>query len=283
MCWAFSIYAQVLTQTTPNSATLREASEDQINIESFVRIRGDLNPLNTTIYRASGTITAYIPGQKAKVLCGFEMFNVSRFIKTDTSYLMLSREVGLYTDLKTGEVLETWYNPFTSDTNEVMHVFNDPVNQNLTFQGPRKPHFNFEPVGNNRMTMNSDFFLLYPSPLPKSQFPEHSRSEMYQAAELYSFFFEGKDIVNPDVSGIYSEVSWTRISDFLPWMNMGSREGYLVYSCRGYKASSIDEIPAPIVGYVRRFNHVFFHPPDEFKTPNQTTWSNYKSKITTAQ
>ena len=283
MWFSVGIFAQPTSPTVSVSTTVQELSEDQTNIEAFIRIRGNLNPMQSTIYRASGTITAYIPGEKAKPLFRFEMYSVSRYIKTDTSYIMLSREVGLYTDIKTGEVMDVWYNPYTKDTNEVMHVFNDPVNQNLVFQGVRKPHFNFEQTGNGRMTLNSDFFLLYPSPLPKSQFPQHSRSEMYQTAELYSFFFEGKDIVNPEVSSIYSDVSWTRISDFLPWMNMGSKEGYLVYSCRGYKTETVDELPATVLSYVRRFNHVFLHPPDEFKTPNQTTWSNYRKKITTAQ
>ena len=35
-----------------------------------------------------------------------------------------SRETGYFTDLRTGEVLETWENPFTGETVEVYHFYN---------------------------------------------------------------------------------------------------------------------------------------------------------------
>jgi len=45
-----------------------------------------------------------------------------------TGYKLVSREILLYLDPQTGEVLETWQNPWSGETVRVLHVANDPVN-----------------------------------------------------------------------------------------------------------------------------------------------------------
>ena len=43
-------------------------------------------------------------------------------------YRMVSREIMLYLDPETNEVLRSFANPWTGADNEVIHVANDPVN-----------------------------------------------------------------------------------------------------------------------------------------------------------
>ena len=56
-------------------------------------------------------------------------FNAGRFVKAPHgSAQFISREVAYYKNLTTGEVVNQWDNPFTSEKNAVLQVTNDPVN-----------------------------------------------------------------------------------------------------------------------------------------------------------
>ena len=46
---------------------------------------------------------------------------------------MVSREITLYLDPKTNEVLCSWQNPYTGKTVEAMYIANDPVNSCPSF------------------------------------------------------------------------------------------------------------------------------------------------------
>eukprot|EP00091_Calanus_sinicus_P011116 TRINITY_DN25303_c0_g1_i1.p2 TRINITY_DN25303_c0_g1~~TRINITY_DN25303_c0_g1_i1.p2 ORF type:complete len:159 (-),score=41.03 TRINITY_DN25303_c0_g1_i1:208-639(-) len=62
----------------------------------------------------------------------FEGFNVRGVFKQeDGSYISLSREVSVYRDLDTGDILEAWTNIYSNEENEVFEVANDPVNAHL--------------------------------------------------------------------------------------------------------------------------------------------------------
>jgi hypothetical protein len=49
------------------------------------------------------------------------------------------REIGLYTDLKSGEILEEWRNPYLDETVKVVPIANDPFNHTITNFYPSPP------------------------------------------------------------------------------------------------------------------------------------------------
>ena len=67
-------------------------------------------------------------GERDKLLFLVEGMNVRQCTTVDDGYKLVSREILLYKDPKTGEVLSTWDNPWTGETVDVLHVANDPVN-----------------------------------------------------------------------------------------------------------------------------------------------------------
>ena len=44
--------------------------------------------------------------------------------------------------------------------------------------------------------------------------------------------------------------SWSRVGPFLPWMEMGSEEGGLVYSAPFVKLSDVDQLPSQLLGWI---------------------------------
>ena len=55
--------------------------------------------------------------------------------KSKVDFRLVTREILLYEDPVSGEVLKTWSNPWTGKTVEVMQVANDPVNGNYSVIG----------------------------------------------------------------------------------------------------------------------------------------------------
>ncbi len=49
---------------------------------------------------------------------------------------MRGKETGFFYDLRTGEVIETWDNPFTGETVEVFPFLNDKIGGELTLEMP---------------------------------------------------------------------------------------------------------------------------------------------------
>jgi hypothetical protein len=258
-----SIVAQKLDLNKP---------EDMLT--AYIKIRGSLDTIVETVVYDEGIIYAVIPDQPIKPLFKFQMYNIGRFLKTDSGYNLLTREMLAYEDLKTGEILSKWYNPFTKDTTDVLHVWNDPVNSKYN---PNNFSLPFTQLANGRLCMYLDLPLFYPSPLKKAEWPQYSRSDMYQAAELFQFFVNEKDVQNKRLKSIAFDLSWTRFSDFLPWMKMGDKPGYLMYSSRGSKLKNgYADLPQKIKDFVAVTAPEYQHAPTIYTAPNMTSWKYFK-------
>jgi hypothetical protein len=82
---------------------------------------------------------------------------------------------------------------------------------------------------------------------------------------------------NKKISNATADVSWTRFSDFLPWMKMSSRPGNLLYQGRGYKLKNgYADLPEKIKSFVESNFPEYAHAPATFTSPNMTSWKYYK-------
>ncbi|MGH2812724.1 MAG: DUF1838 family protein, partial [Actinomycetota bacterium] len=98
------------------------------NLRAFVKARASLEPEDAVTWFA-GNVHSWMPGGQFRHLFGFEGYNVARAVEAEGGFDLLTREAVFYLDPETGEVLDEWKNPFTDDTVRVIHVWNDPVNQ----------------------------------------------------------------------------------------------------------------------------------------------------------
>jgi Protein of unknown function (DUF1838) len=243
-------------------------------LTAYVKVRGSLDPKVETVVYDEGIIYTVVPNQPIKAILKFQMFNIGRFEKNDTGYNLITREMLVYEDLKTGAIINTWINPFTKDTVAVLHVWNDPVNSKNLAKSFSLPIMK---LSNDRMCFYIDVPLFYPSPLKKAEWPQNSRSDMYQAAELFQFFVSEKDVQNPKLNSVPFDIAWTRFSDFLPWMKMADLPGYLMYSSRGSKLKNgFDDLPKNVKDFVAATDVTYQHAPSTYVTPNMTSWKYFK-------
>ena len=90
------------------------------------------------VFEWAGYGYARVPGERDRKLFGLMGMNIRQCGAIEDpdrgeGYRLVSREIMLYLDPDTGEVMRTFDNPWTGAQNEVIHVANDPVNGRPTF------------------------------------------------------------------------------------------------------------------------------------------------------
>ena len=247
------------------------------NYLAFMRTRGDLAG-DEVVFYWTGDIYSFVPGEQSRHLFAADGYNIGRLEEHGNGYRLLTREVFVYRDPDTGEILEEWPNPYTGDTVGVIQVWNDPVNSYMPrSQGDWEFSMPYTGLPGGEISWNLDILLAYPSPLPADSFPEYSGSNLYQGAELFHFFVSLDDLSDTTLTTVPCRLSWTRFGQWLPWMRMADRPGYLIYHCSGAKlAGGFEALPEDIRALVADHDMDFSRAPEEYTSPNQTSWTYFR-------
>lgn len=188
----------------------------------------------------------------------------------------VSRELLIFVDPKTGKSLSKWTNPWSGETVDVLHVANDPVSGDFTLKGR-----DGQPIKWTAQTLGDHWFLtttiplFYPNPLGG---PFQSEvGGIYRATEMFNFMGDLKSLTEPGFKTADVNVGWVRHSDWLPWMKMSGREGFIYYHTAGRKMMSFDDMPQVIKDEVAKYYPEYRNPPPPSdRRPNVTSWTYYK-------
>lgn len=221
-------------------------------------------------------------GERDKLLFNVEGMNVRSCTTLNdpekgAGYHLVTREILLYKDPKTGEVLKTWENPWTGDEVEVMHVANDPVNSKgyVTSRDGNPTKFAGDILG-DRYQLSFTVPLFYPNPLASPYQAEIGG--VYHATEMFNFLGHVDDLVSPDTNTADVAVGWARMSDWLPWMKMQGRDGVIYMHTAGRKLDSWDELSDVMKHEINTYYPDYVTaPPDGDPRPNVTSWKYYKA------
>lgn len=248
-------------------------------LEAYVRANGDTSGKPVAQW-ASGIVYAYVPGEKPRALFGLEVLGMARYEPIEGGYLRLSREIGYYTDLQTGAVLDRWTNPWLQREVEVVPIQNDPVNRRFL---AASPSFKVMQSGDDVMFFR-EVPLRYPNPLDPQNYPEYSSGEFYEAIEMFNTFVRRADLDDRRQTSVPATGSWTRVGPWLPWMEMGQRPGYLLYHSRSLKpVDGLAGIPASLRERVARDAPRYLEAPAAFSAPDETSWTFFKKRVDAAR
>ena len=254
-------------------------------IQAQRKIHCSLRDNDPVTYMWQGKGYARVPGERDRMLFKVLGMNVRQCITVNDAekgegYRMVSREIMLYLDPQTGEILREWENPWTGETVEVLHVANDPVNQ--------PPHFTVGRDGKQRlfepMMIGDTAFLAYEIPLfytnPLGGDYQPYVGNRYHATEIFDFTADINDIADLSTDTANVNVAWVRIAPWLPWMKMGSRAGLTYFNAVGAKLNSWDDLPALMKDEIRANYPAYTSPPPGDDTrPNETSWTYFKKYI----
>lgn len=225
-------------------------------------------------------------GERDKLLFGLLGMNVRQCTtatndRGESGYRQVSREIMLYLDPKTGEILRQWENPYTGETVDVIHVANDPVNS-------RAPNFGYGRDGKvatlpMRMVgdywqMNIEVPLFYYNVLAGDY--QQYVGGTYHATEMFNFYGLSAELLDEDTSFVNPGVSWVRISQWLPWMEMNGRSGVMYFNAQGAKLDSWGDLPELIKDEIDANYPAYRHaPPADDSRPNETSWTYFKKRF----
>ena len=240
-------------------ASLEDAKPAVFTWTGTVRAKGSLEPLFRVVGMSVRAASAVEDPARGK---GFRI---------------VSREVMLYLDARTGEVLKTWRNPFTGETVAVFPVANDPVNFPPVFESDAR--FPGRLKGEEGL-LRFEVPVSYPNPLSGPRYAEYGGEDpVYRSKETFSFDFTRTDLASPGDQA-FPTGTWEREGPWLPWMKMGARAGGLQYEAAMRKASDLSDVPEPLLSTVRREFPAFLTPPPaDDPRPNETTWTAFKRHL----
>ena len=192
---------------------------------------------------------------------------------------LVSREILLYLDKDTGEVLKTWENPWTGEAVEVFHVANDPVNFASYVTGrDGKPATSSIRIDGDKWFQTTTFPLYYPNPLGGDYQAEVGGT--YHATEMFNFMGSVDDLMDEGADTAEAWIGWVRMSDWLPWMRMGGRDGVIYFHTSGRKIDGFDDLSERMRGEIAStYTEYTTAPPDDDPRPNMTSWKTYKRDI----
>lgn len=222
------------------------------NREISAKINGNTDMKSNKYGWFKGIVQGVRPGEGLRDLVGFTGFSVARLSPTlpeegeDPGYRKILNEVGFYTDLKTGEILEEWHNPYLDEKVRVVPIANPAFNHTITdyyFQPPsygglnsgdvrpKKPYLLDWDRRDDDLTLASRINLYYPAALQPDKWPRESGSKFNQVTENFLYNLDWNEIQNPDATSISARGTWMRTTPWLPWMLMGPTPGHCSYSC----------------------------------------------------
>lgn len=269
----------------PADARVLDPAKPEDAVEVMKRAQCGPKDGTPAVYHWSGRIYSRVEGEPDRLLLAGEGMNIRQCVtvtdaKRGAGYRQVSREVMIFTDPKTGEIVRNWTNPWTGETVEVMHIANDPVNVPAAFPygADGKP---FRP-GFRRMgpwlAMPMEVPLFYNNVLA-GDYQDYVGGK-YHAMEIFDFIAPAAEILDTRNPTAHPSISWVRISDWMPWMKMRGRQGQLVFNAVGTKLDSFDELPALLKDEIpARYPAYTQAPPTDDARPNETTWTAFRKWI----
>lgn len=262
-----------------------DLSKPEDAVKASRKIHCSLNDGQPAVYWWRGHVYSRVPGEKDRKLFHVQGMNIRACVtlidpQGNYGYRMVSREVMFYLDPETDQILRTWNNPWTGKSVEVVHVANDPVNMRPVFA--RGPHGNYQLGGTIKdgwVWLTTEVPLFYTNPLG-GDYQEYVGGA-YQAIEMFNHFLpldELLDANKPSVENVL--VGWARVSQWLPWMEMGDRPGQLIFHAAGKKLRSWDDLPEMMKREIETNYPIYKTPPPlDDRRPNETSWTYFKKVI----
>lgn len=219
------------------------------------------------------------------------------------------KETGFFTDLATGDILETWKNPWTGKTVEVFNFYNPAMGGRLTAEMPRfamgaaRDQPTLMNDGTQRAVAGTVPFLLpfetygddlllawdyaheYTNPVTPERWPEASTGPRISPSEHFTFCMSLTEMRDRSVPSSRFMAGFSRLGQWWPWMRMGGHElaetGVVfgrMFSHKGLKGAG--DIPPKVLSYIEKHAPEYLTVPDHWPNANpHGTWEAFAREV----
>ncbi len=272
------------------------------NREAWARLLGNTDMKSTKYGWAQGIIQGVRPGEAVRDLVGFTMLSCARLLplenghESGSGYRKVLREAGFYTDLKSGEILEEWRNPYLDETVRVAPILNDPFNHKITEFRPAPPSYGGlnraapppQPLQLDwtrrgpRLNLFSHINLFYPSALQPAKWPRESGNAFAQVTEVFLYQIDWADMQNRRKTSVEYHGTWSRTTPWLPWMLMGPTPGHCQYQTFMGATDDLANIDRRTLDYIEKNHPRYLTAPDKWEEPSLSSLEWYARRETPA-
>lgn len=237
--------------TTTKGGGLLDVTSAEGRFRNFIMMRGALD---------EGLITSWVSARYYGVVEDrmdplFAVVSAvwSRYRQVADGFEAVNFELAWFTDPVTGKALETWDNPYTGKTCKVPTGGMPPskirFGRDLSFHiareipGLQMEHdvLPFDVRGDDVwVTERSRTALAFPG-----------AAKPFRYSESNTFHARRHDLTRPGATRVTSEVSFTNVCSWRPWMEMGDRPGHLTATGIGRQNASPDSLPPAFVAATR--------------------------------
>jgi Protein of unknown function (DUF1838) len=229
-------------------------------------------------------------------------------IDTDGNVWLRGKETGYFTDLATGDILETWDNPFTGEKVPVFHFYNGTMGGKLTAEMPRfamgasREDATLMNEGTHREVAGTVPFLLpfqifgddlmlawdyaheYPNPVTPEKWRKASTGPRINPSEHFTFSMSLAQMQDRSEPSCRFTAGFARLSPWWPWMRMGGspyQNDVLfgrMFSHKGLKGYG--DVPPKVLAYIEKHAPAYLEPPEDWPQQQpRDTWSAYASQV----
>ena len=229
-------------------------------------------------------------------------------IDDDGNMWIRGRETGYFTDLATGDILETWDNPYTGETVEVFNFYNDRMGGKLTAEMPRfamgaaKDDPTLMNAGTAKESMATIPFLLpfevygddlmlawdyahgYTNPVTPEKWPKASTGAVISPSEHFTFSLSLDQMLDRSEPACRYIAGFSRVSQWWPWMRMGGNQHQdevlfgRMFSHKGL--TDLGDIPPKVLAYIEKHAPEYLEPPGDWpEVMPRGTWEAFADEV----
>lgn len=262
-----------------------DLSTPEGNVLAYARIQGNTDPAATSYSWYSGRVTGFRPGEAGRDIMGIIGMGAVRMLplEGESGFQMLRKELGFFTDLETGDVIDRWINPYIDEEVEVVHLANPAINAALRPYRQRQGLYEeideggkgtpfilpWKLVGGRAMA-EQHANLWVKNPMDPAIWKRESAGEQIRISDATSFNVAIEDLQNPALKKVPSFGNWTHQRPWQPWMLMGQAQGFIQYSCFTGSAAGLADVPTQIVGLAKERFPEFLTAPTEIAPPESS-------------
>lgn len=254
-----------VTKSRPQRV-LDDLSEQEL-FETYIKILGTLDTQDVYIW-FKGVLWGALPRRQPTPFCGFQGLARHRWIvKPDGSFTQTAYDVGFFSDLETGEPIETLVNPLTQETVQVYHNKYGGFEQVHNLKGftqakdgkkSKKDTLDWRVAGNHLCMTEISGGEVKAKLTPEIWQRETSGPTNFYAGETsYTTLLD--DALSPDVKKVDYNLFWTGFSPWEPWLLMDGAMGACQWRATGVKLNSYKEAPKQVLKFVEKDQPNYFN------------------------
>jgi Protein of unknown function (DUF1838) len=178
-------------------------------------------------------------------------------------------ECCIYADKDTNAQLDSFVNPYTSETVRPFHFKEGPMTFRYSLERPYilsnavvrrtgQPFVMPWTVAGPETWVTNETFVDMPHPLDPARFPNSSTGPRLRFSNIATLRGDLAELENPRVASARCRLSYQATSGWSPWLKMGTRPGFVVLRGQGTKFTDPAILPTQVRAAFERLHPEIF-------------------------